>query len=70
MPRQLAIRNVSILAGLQALLQTGMVMIITSGGLAGHMLAIDKSLATLPISFLMIGTMITTIPKAARSQKF
>jgi hypothetical protein len=32
MPRQLAIRNVSILAGLQALLQTGMVMIITSGG--------------------------------------
>jgi hypothetical protein len=45
------VRNVSVLAGCQALLQTGMVMIITSGGLAGHMLATDKSLATLPISF-------------------
>lgn len=56
------IRNVVVLAACQALVQTGLTMIITGGGLAGHMLAADKSLATLPISFLMLGTMIVTIP--------
>jgi len=56
------LRTVLILTACQALAQTGMVMIITAGGLAGHMLAADKALATLPISFAMIGTMITTIP--------
>ena len=66
----LAVRNVFVLAGCQALLQTGMVMIITSGGLAGYMLATDKSLATLPISFLMIGTMITTIPASLFMGRF
>jgi MFS family permease len=45
-------------------------MIITSGGLAGYMLATDKSLATLPISFLMIGTMITTIPASLFMGRF
>lgn len=66
----LAVRNVAVLAGCQALLQTGMVMIITSGGLAGYMLAPDKSLATLPISFVMIGTMITTIPASLFMGRF
>jgi MFS family permease len=66
----LAVRNVVVLAGCQALLQTGMVMIITSGGLAGYMLASDKSLATLPISFLMIGTMLTTIPASLFMGRF
>ena len=66
----LAARNVLVLTGCQALLQTGMVMIITSGGLAGYMLASDKSLATLPISFLMIGTMITTIPASLFMGRF
>ena len=70
MALQLAVRNVFVLAGCQALLQTGMVMIITSGGLAGYMLATDKSLATLPISFLMIGTMITTIPASLFMGRF
>jgi MFS family permease len=64
------VRNVSVLSGCQALLQTGMVMIITSGGLAGYMLATDKSLATLPISFLMIGTMLTTIPASLFMGRF
>ena len=70
MAMPLAVRNVFVLAGCQALLQTGMVMIITSGGLAGYMLATDKSLATLPISFLMIGTMITTIPASLFMGRF
>jgi MFS family permease len=70
MAMPLAVRNVVVLAGCQALLQTGMVMIITSGGLAGYMLASDKSLATLPISFLMIGTMLTTIPASLFMGRF
>lgn len=64
------IRTVVILAACQALAQTGLVMIITAGGLAGHMLAADKSLATLPISFLMIGTMLTTIPASLFMGRF
>jgi MFS family permease len=55
-------RNILVLIACQALVQTGMVAIITASGLAGHMLAAEKSLATLPVSVLMIGTMITTIP--------
>lgn len=62
MPFTLEKRNVALLLACQALVQTGTVLIITAGGLAGHMLAANKSLATLPISALMLGTMITTIP--------
>ncbi len=62
MPTPREKRNVLLLLASQALVQTGTVVIITAGGLAGHMLAANKSLATLPISALMIGTMIATIP--------
>lgn len=64
------LRTVLILAACQALAQTGLTMIITGGALAAHMLAPDKSLATLPISFLMIGTMITTIPASLLMGRF
>jgi MFS family permease len=64
------LRTVLILAACQALAQTGLTMIITGGALAGHMLAPDKSLATLPISFLMIGVMITTIPASLFMGRF
>ena len=59
---RLEVKNVLVLTSCQALAQTGTVMMITVAGLAGYMLATDKSLATLPVSFLMVGTMITTIP--------
>jgi MFS family permease len=64
------VRNVVVLAACQALTQTGLVMIITVGGLAGYMLAADKSLATLPISFLLVGTMATTIPASLFMGRF
>jgi MFS family permease len=67
---RLDIRNVTVLAACQALVQTGMVMLITASGLAGFMLAPDKSLATLPVSFLMIGTMIATIPASLFMGRF
>jgi MFS family permease len=63
-------RNILVLAACQALVQTGLVSIITASGLAGHMLATEKSLATLPVSFLMIGTMITTIPASLFMGRF
>jgi MFS family permease len=62
MPTPREKQNVLLLLACQALVQTGTVVIITASGLVGHMLAANKSLATLPISALMIGTMIATIP--------
>ncbi len=62
MPTPREKRNVLLLLACQSLVQTGTVVIITASGLVGHMLAANKSLATLPISALMIGTMIATIP--------
>ena len=55
-------RNVFLLAACQALFQTAGVVIITASGLVGHLLAADKSLATLPISAWMVGTLVTMIP--------
>jgi MFS family permease len=63
-------RTVLVLTGLQALYQITGVVIITAGGLAGYMLAPDKSLATLPISAWMIGTMVTTIPASLFMGRF
>src|SRR5688572_23206335 len=64
------VKNVLILTGCQALYQTTGVVIIIAGGLAGYMLAPDKSLATLPISAWMIGTMVTTIPASLFMGRF
>ncbi len=55
-------RNVVLLAASQGLFQTTSVLIMTIGGLAGYLLAADKTLATLPISAMSIGTAIATIP--------
>ncbi|MCO6416140.1 MFS transporter [Siccirubricoccus sp. KC 17139] len=55
-------RNVALLAASQALFQTTSVLIMTVGGLAGHMLATDKGLATLPIAASTVGTAIATVP--------
>lgn len=46
----------------QALAMTGVTMLIVVGALAGKMLAVDKSLATLPISLMFVGNMAMTIP--------
>lgn len=56
------VRNVLVLAACQATFQTGLVLIVTVGGLAGHLLATDKGLATLPIAAMMLGTMLGTVP--------
>jgi MFS family permease len=55
-------RNVLVLAGCQATLQTTGVTMIAVTGLAGYALATDKSLATLPLTCYVIGSALTTVP--------
>jgi len=55
-------RNARILAIGQALGGSGSVIIISTGGIAGHMLATDKSLATLPVTCFILGTALSTLP--------
>ena len=57
-------RNVPLLAICQALLMSGMSLIITTAALVGYALAEDKSLATLPLAAQYIATMLTSIPAA------
>tara|TARA_B110000208_G_scaffold14206_1_gene17255 strand:+ start:3754 stop:4965 length:1212 start_codon:yes stop_codon:yes gene_type:complete len=52
-------RNVAVLVAAQAILGAQMPMIFVIGGLAGGMLATNVCLATLPISFIVFGSMIT-----------
>lgn len=55
-------RNVLVLSGCQATLQTVGTTMIAVTGLAGFALATDKSLATLPLTFYVLGSAVTTIP--------
>ena len=52
-------RNVAVLVAAQAILGAQMPMIFVIGGLAGGLLATNVCLATLPISFIVFGSMIT-----------
>jgi MFS family permease len=52
-------RNVAVLVAAQAILGAQMPMIFVIGGLAGMQLASNICLATLPISFIVFGSMIT-----------
>ena len=58
-------RNVLLLALCQALGMTGISVLMIIVGLVGYSLAIDKSLATLPLALGFVGTMLTTIPASA-----
>lgn len=61
---------VLILAASQALFQTSAVLVITIGGLAGYALAVDRSLATLPVAAMMVGTMLATVPASLMMGRF
>ena len=52
-------RNVAVLVAAQSILGAQMPMIFVIGGLAGGMLSPNPCLATLPISFIVFGSMIT-----------
>lgn len=55
-------RNVLILAICQALAMTGTSIVLTVSGLAGLIIAPDKTLATLPVAIQFISTTCATIP--------
>jgi MFS family permease len=55
-------RNVLVLSGCQATLQTITATMVAVTGLAGYALATDKSFATVPLTSYVLGSAITTIP--------
>ncbi|MBI1217849.1 MAG: MFS transporter [Rhodobacteraceae bacterium] len=63
-------RNVVVLVAAQALLGSQMPMIFIIGGLAGQSLAPNPCLATLPISLIVLGSMLTATPLSALMQRF
>ncbi|GHF59433.1 MFS transporter [Seohaeicola zhoushanensis] len=63
-------RNVVVLVIAQAFLGAQMPMIFTAGGLAGMSLATNHCLATLPISLIVLGSMLTATPLSAVMQRW
>ncbi|MCB2116795.1 MAG: MFS transporter [Rhodobacteraceae bacterium] len=63
-------RNVAVLIAAQAILGAQMPMIFTIGGLAGQMLAPNPCWATLPISMIVLGSMLSATPLSAFMGRF
>ena len=63
-------RNVWVLVAAQAILGAQMPMVFTIAGLAGQTLASNPCWATLPISFMVIGSMLTATPLSSLMQKY
>lgn len=66
---QRARRNVVVLVAAQAILGAQMPMIFTIAGLAGSVLAPNPCWATLPISLMVLGSMLTATPLSAFMQR-
>jgi len=67
---RLARRNVWVLATAQALAGGNQIVLITTGGIIGSMLAPDKGLATLPIGIMVIGMWLGTLPLGALARRY
>ncbi|EEE37419.1 major facilitator superfamily protein [Rhodobacteraceae bacterium KLH11] len=63
-------RNVIVLVAAQALLGAQMPMMFIVGGLAGQSLASNACLATLPISLIVLGSMMAATPISAIMQRW
>ncbi len=63
-------RNVAVLVAAQAVIGAQMPMIFTIGGLAGQSLAPSPCFATLPISLIVLGSMLAATPMSAFMQRF
>lgn len=63
-------RNVAVLVGAQAILGAQMPMVFVVGGLAGQSLASNVCFATLPISLIVLGSMLSATPMSHVMQKF
>jgi MFS family permease len=67
---RLAARNALVLAAAQALAGGNNIVIVATGGIAGAILAPDPMLATLPISFMVVGMWIGTLPVGMLAKAF
>jgi hypothetical protein len=67
---RLAARNALILAAAQALAGGNNTVIVATGGIAGAMLAPNPVLATLPISLMVVGMWIGTLPVGMLAKAF
>jgi MFS family permease len=65
-----ALRNVTVLVIAQAFLGAQMPLIFTIGGLAGQSLASNICFATLPISMIVLGSMLAATPLSAIMQRY
>ena len=63
-------RNVVVLVLAQALLGAQMPMIFIVGGLAGQSLASNVCFATLPISLIVLGSMVAATPMSSVMQRY
>jgi MFS family permease len=63
-------RNVAVLVMAQAFLGAQMPMMFIVGGLAGQSLASNVCLATLPISLIVLGSMLSATPLSAIMQRY
>ncbi len=70
MPNTRSRRNVTVLVIAQAFLGAQLPMIFIIGGLAGQSLATNICFATLPISFIVLGSMLSATPMSALMQRF
>ena len=65
-----AVRNVTILVAAQAIMGAQLPMIFTVAGLAGTTMASNPCFATLPISLLVLGSMLSATPLSAIMQRY
>ena len=70
MTRTESFRNIGLLVVCEALTRTGAIILLTTMGLAGRLMAPDQSLATLPLALVPATTMLTTIPAAHLMQRW
>ena len=70
MSDRIAKRNVAVLVAAQAILGAQMPMIFTYGGLAGQSLASNVCFATLPITMIVVGSMLSATPLSAVMQRY
>jgi predicted MFS family arabinose efflux permease len=67
---RLARRNILVLAIAQALAGSTSTIFVATGGIVGAMLAPDKGLATVPITVMVIGIWLGTLPVGALAKKY
>jgi MFS family permease len=63
-------RNTAVLLIAQCMFVSGTVLMVTVGGIAGSALSPTPVLATLPMSLMVVGTALTTIPASLGMQRF